>query len=359
MRLIGRKKVEEIRQWLSENGLDAAVFINHEPVLDSNIAYLSGFSGMLNGALLLTPENIHLITTELDYERAQSQAHADDIFKCKHSLHLYQSIRHHCGKYKKIGVVKNKFTVEMMERMKMRPSGLVDVSSLMERGRMVKEPGEIEAIRKSASMCNSGVKFLEGFLREGVKENEIAAEIERTLKMVGSERPPFDTIVTSGQRSMFIHPSPPASDTPIARGLGIVDFGAVHMEYSSDITVPFLHGRPSGRQQQMIDTVSNVWSSLEKTIKAGVKTKVLHDIYEKKLKSAGFGVKHSIGHSVGLDVHEYPSLSGTDVELKVDMVLAIEPGVYEKNAGGFRLENMVLVKKNGCEMLTKSKLIRM
>jgi Xaa-Pro aminopeptidase len=359
MRLIGRKKLEEIRQKLGENGLDAALFVNSEPVLDSNIAYLSGFSGMLNGALILSHESMNLITTELDYDRAQSQANADDIFKCKHHTHLFQSIKHHCSKHKKIGVVKNLFTVEMMERLDVKPSGITDVSSLMERSRMIKGPQEIEIIRKGASVCNSGVKFLEGFLREGVKENEVAAEIERTLKVMGSERPPFDTIVTSGGRSMFIHPSPPASDIPLSYGMGIVDFGVVHREYTTDITVPFLMGKPTERQEQMIETISGVWDILIKKVRDGVQTKILHDIYEKSLKASGFDVKHSLGHSVGLEVHEYPSLSGTDMELKEGMVLALEPGVYEKNAGGHRLENMVLVKKKGCEILTKSKLIRM
>ncbi|UCD03382.1 MAG: aminopeptidase P family protein [Candidatus Aenigmatarchaeota archaeon] len=359
MRLIGRKKVEEIRGKIVDSGLDAAVFVNNEPVMDSNIAYLSGFSGMLNGALILTPEGMELITTELDYDRAQNQAHVDDIFRCKHRLHLFQSIRHHCEKYKKIGAVKNKFTVEMMEKMNIPHAGLVDVSPFMERVRMVKEPQEIVVIRKGASICDSGVKFLEGFLRARVKENEIAAELERNMKIMGSERPPFDTIVTSGQRSMFIHPSPPASDTPVAQGLGLVDFGAVYREYSTDITVPFLFGRPSERQEQMIETISGVWEALGKKIRAGVKTNTLHDIYEKKLKAANFRIKHSLGHSVGLEVHEYPSLSGTEAELREGMVLAIEPGVYDKKAGGCRLENIVLVKKNGCEMLTKSKLIRM
>jgi Xaa-Pro aminopeptidase len=359
MRLIGRNKVEEIRQKITENGLDAALFVNSEPVLDSNISYLTGFGGMLNGALILSPDDIRLITTDLDYDRAQAQANADDILKCKHSLQLYQSIKNHCKKYKKMGVMKDKFTVEMLERTGVRRSGLTDISLLMERVRMVKEPQEIDVIRRGASICNSGVKFLEGFLRNGVKENEVAAELERSLKIMGSERPPFDTIVTSGNRSTFIHPSPPASDRKIGNGLGLVDFGVVHKEYSTDITVPFICGKPNEVQKNMIGTVSSIWEGLRKKIKGGVKTKMLHDIYESRLSSSGFDIKHSLGHSVGLDVHEYPSLSGAEIELKEGMVLAIEPGIYDKNAGGCRLENTILVKKNSCEILTKSKLIRM
>jgi Xaa-Pro aminopeptidase len=359
MRLIGRKKIDEIRDRLTEKGLDAALFVNSEPVIDSNISYLSGFSGMLNGALILGAEDMRLVTTELDYDRAQTQAYVDEILRCGDSMHLYQSLKRQCGKYRKIGVVKNKFTVEMAERSGIRTNGLVDVSPVLERARMVKEPGEIEVIRKCADISNGGVQFLQGFLREGIRENEVAAELERNLKIRGSEYPPFETIVTSGGRSTFVHPSPPASDKSIGPGLGIVDFGAVFRGYSTDVTVPFAAGKPSERQRQMIDAVMSAWEAVIKRLKAGIKTKTLHDIYEKAIEDAGFGVKHSLGHSVGLDVHEYPSVSGTDTELKDGMVLAIEPGAYDRKSGGCRLENTIVVKKNGCELLTKSKLIRM
>ncbi len=359
MRLIGRKKIEEIRERVAEKGLDAALFVNDEPVIDSNIAYLSGFSGMLNGVLIISPDTTKLITTELDYDRAQEQAHVDDLFSCKHSLHLYQSLRSHCKGYRKVGVVKKKFTLEMVERTGIRPSGCVDISTLMERVRMIKEPKEIETIRKSAGICNNGVKFLEGFLREGIRESEVAAELERNLKMTGSEHPPFETIVTSGTRGVFVHPNPPASEKTVGPGLGIVDFGAVYKDYVTDITVPFVSGRPTERQDRMIQTVVSAWEDIRKKLRAGVKTKTLHDIYEKAVESSGFKVKHSLGHSLGLEVHEYPSISGTDVRLKKGMVLAIEPGVYDRKAGGCRLENTLLINKGGCEMLTKSKLIRM
>jgi len=358
MKILGSKKIVELRESLREKGLEAALFVNNEPVLDTNISYLSGFSGMLNGALIVSHEDVRLITTELDYERAQMQAHVDEIFRCKNSLNLYQSIRNHCKKYKKMGVVKNKFTVEMSERIGLKPSGMIDVSVMMERCRMVKEPDEIDNIRKCADICNSGLKFLEGFIREGVKENEVAAELERILKIRGSEYPPFETIVTSGSRSRFIHPNPPASDMPIKQGLGLVDFGAVHKNYSTDVTLPFTVGKLNERQQQMTDVVLSLWDDIIKMIRPGVKTNTIHDIFENRLKKYGFDVKHSLGHSLGLEVHEYPSVSGTEVELKEGMIIAIEPGVYEKNTGGCRLENTILVKKNGCEELTKSKLIR-
>jgi Xaa-Pro aminopeptidase len=359
MRVIGRKKLEEIREKIAEKGLDAALFVNDEPVIDSNIAYISGFSGMLKGFLIVSHDVTRLITMDLDYERAQEQAHVDDLFKCKHSLHLYQSLRSHCKGYRKVGVVKKKFTLEMAEKTGIRPSGCVDISSLMERARMVKEPKEIEIIRKSAGICNKGVKFLGGFLREGVRESEVAAELERNLKMMGSERPPFETIVSSGKRGMFVHPNPPASENTIRPGLGLVDFGATYRGYATDVTVPFVSGRTSERQDHMIQTIVSLWEDVRKKLRAGVKTKTLHEIYEKAVESSGFKVKHSLGHSLGLDVHEYPSVSGADVRLKKGMVLAIEPGVYDRKLGGCRLENTVMINGGGCEVLTKSKLIRM
>ncbi len=342
MRVIGRKKIGEIREKIAEKGLDAALFINSEPVLDSNIAYLSGFSGMLSGALIVDPESIRLITTGIDYDRAKEEASADEISKCKDSFHLFQNVKGHCESYRKVGVVKNKFTVEMAERTGMGPSRLADVRLLMERTRMVKGRKEIELIRKSADICNKGIKFLEGFIREGVKENEVAAELERQMKSMGSECPPFETIVTSGSRSFFIHPNPPASGMSIKQGPGLVDFGAVYRNYSTDVTVPFAAGKLNERQQEMAQVVTSLWDDIRKKIKPFVKTSTLHNMFEKMVQKSGFDVKHSLGHSLGLEVHEYPSVSGTETELKKGMVLAIEPGVYERGSGGCRLSHPFL-----------------
>jgi Xaa-Pro aminopeptidase len=313
---------------------------------------------MLNGALILSQSGVKLVTTGLDYERAVEQASADEIIECGHNQGLYKILGKQCRKYKKIGVAKSRFTIEMADNIGLGKSRLADIDGLMKRERSVKEPREIDAIQRCSDICNRCVKFLESRLRAGLKESELGAELDSELKRKGSERQPFETIVSSGARSAFVHPYPPASGRRIGRGLGLVDFGAVYRGYANDITVPFVVGKADRKTDKMIETVFSVWDRVLKKIRHGAATKSLHDVYEKGLKDAGFAVKHSLGHGVGLDVHEYPSFGDRKVKLEQCMTIAVEPGVYVKKTGGCRFENTILVNKSGCDVLTKSKLIR-
>jgi len=355
----GRKKTEELISKMTEMGLDALVFVNNEPLLDTNIAYLTGFRGMLNGALVFTPDGTTLITTGLDYSRAEKEAEADEIVKIPSSSGFYKFLGSKIKGYKKLGVIKNLFSVEMAEKMRLKLAALEDVKPIMSKLRSVKTEGEIEAIRKAGRICNKGLDIISGMLAREVTETEIAAELESELKKSGSEHLAFETIVTSGKRSALVHPAPPASQKAVGRGLGLVDFGAVYDGYSTDVTVPFALGKINAKEEILIETVISVWDELRNLLKHGTKTSNLHDIYVNHMKRGGLEVRHSLGHGVGMDVHEYPSLSSPESMLEEGMVVAVEPGAYLDGVGGCRLENTILIKRNGYEMLTKSKLIRM
>jgi Xaa-Pro aminopeptidase len=358
MRLISKGKIKAILEKLEQLKVDAAVFVNMEPLIDSNIAYLSGFSGMLNGILVLRKEGTHLLTTALDYERALEEASVDEVVKISGKERAKDAVKPLLSKARRIGVVKDRFTLGAMGKLKIPESKLVDIEKIMREERSVKEEKEIGAVKKSAWISNTGVKFLQDFIRKGVRENEVAAELERCLRASGSERTPFDIIVTSGYRSSIVHPYPSASSKKIGPGLGLVDFGAVYRGYVTDVTVPFLVGNGNKKTEKVVDTVMSAFDVIVKKIKDGVSAAKISKAYENSIKSGGFQVKHSLGHGIGLDTHDSPSFTEADSVLVKNMTLAVEPGAYVKGFGGCRIENDLIVKKSGCEMLTKSKLIR-
>lgn len=358
MRLITSKKIEGILEKLARLDVQTALFVNSEPVIDSNIAYLSGFSGMLNGVLVLHRDGMHLLTTALDYERALEQASVDEIVKMTEKETLGKVLKRLLPKAKKIGIVKDRFTLGTCAKLKIPKPRLVDIEKIMSAERAIKEEKEIEAIEKSAGISNKGVKFLQDFIQKGVKENEVAAELGRELLARGSECSPFDIIVSSGHRSSFVHPYPSSSNKKIGPGLGLVDFGAVYHGYVTDVTVPFLVGYVTKKEEAIVETVFSTYDEILLKIKDGVDIKSIYSIYKDRLRMGGFKIKHSLGHGIGLETHESPALNGLGGKLLENMTLALEPGVYVKGVGGCRLENDLVVTPSGSDVMTKSKLIR-
>ncbi|MBN2330767.1 MAG: aminopeptidase P family protein [Candidatus Aenigmarchaeota archaeon] len=358
MRLISRKKVEAILGRLRQLEVDAAIFINSEPLIDTNIQYLSGFGGMLDGILVLTADGTHLLTTQLDYDRAQEESSVDVVSRMSPREKASRTIKPIVARSRKIGVIKNRFTIAHLAKLGIPASKLVDIDGIMRDERAIKEDKEIEALTKSARISNRGVRFLRGFLKKGVRENEVSAELDRELRTRGSERTPFDIIVTSGSRSFKVHSCPASTSKRIGRGLGLVDFGSVYRGYVTDVTVPFLAGRASAREEMLARTAVSVFGEVSGMIKPGASIDSVAKRYESLIKSNGFEVKHSLGHGIGLDTHDSPSLARGKGKLAAGMTLAIEPGVYKRGIGGCRLENDFLVTGSGACAMTKSKLIR-
>jgi Xaa-Pro aminopeptidase len=359
MRLITEKKVAGIGRRLSEEGFDAAVFVSTGALEDRNIQYLTGLGGVQGGAVVLRKGRVHLLVNSLDYDRATYCATADDITKTE-GKDLAKMLAELCAGAKSVGCVKGRLTASASDALKRKGLRMKDIGDLMDTERACKEPKEIEAIEKCARMANGGIKFLEDFLEKGMKESSAAAELERKLRALGSERAPFETIVTSGKRSAFIHPCPSATDAKIGNGLGLVDFGATFRGYVCDVTVPFLVGTPTSRQEKMMDAVMSAAGDIEKMLKPGTDTGKISGAFKKRLDSAHLEMKHSAGHGIGLEVHEHPSLSAKPAStLCMGMALAVEPGAYVPGVGGFRIENDFIITKNGGRKLTKSNLIRL
>ena len=222
--------------------------------------------------------------------------------------------------------------------------------------RMIKGSVEIDVIRKAALIADLTYDCVLRLIKPGMTELELSAHIDFLMKTFKASSPAFETLVSSGKLSAYPHGKP--TEKKLGKGDVIVmDFGARYKGYNSDITRMLSLGAPSKKHRMIYDAVLSAQASAIAKVRHGIAAKdvdkAARDALKKKKLEKYF--RHGTGHGIGLQVHEGPrvSLSSKDI-LKEGMVITIEPGVYLPGVGGFRVEDMVLVKKGGCEILTKS-----
>jgi len=246
--------------------------------------------------------------------------------------------------------------------------------------RIVKTPAEIKLIKKSAAITSSCVKIIErGLKRKNVTEKQLAGMIDRNIKRQKAGLA-FPTIVTCGRRAVYIHAKP---TNKRIQGLGYADFGAKYKGYCTDMTVPFVKGDIGKDERQILDATLSVYKRLVKSARAGSLCWKMQDEFEKLLAARSYKVRHSVGHGLGRDIHELPSLTKIrhrktkdkrrqrrlnawknrvwpgmkKLKFQPGMVFTIEPGIYVRGIGGCRLENDFLMTKHGAKQLTHSKLL--
>ncbi len=365
MGVISNKKIKVFRKSLMNKKIEVAILLCSEPIHDINIEYFTGFQQTKYhsfSCLLMTQNKTTLITSALEYDRAVEQAKADEIINlkdCDNSLTkvLKEKFKHIYS----IGVIERIFPYKISR--KFSEIKFQDISDIIDEVRSIKEKKEIDLIKKSCSIVNHGIKVIEENLSTKITEKELALILEQELIGKGADELAFPTIVTSGKRSAYIHPYPSFSDQKIKKGLGLVDFGVRYKGYCSDITVPFTIGKLSKKQNMIVKTVKEAYQKAIHSLKVDYPTWAIHDIAEKTINKNGFEFKHSLGHGLGLEIHDLPNLSPKpknkedwkEIKLKENMVFTIEPGVYLPNIGGCRLENDVLMTKKGPKILTNSK----
>jgi len=251
-------------------------------------------------------------------------------------------------------------------RKALRETRLKPLNQLVQEFRMVKDPTELASIKKAAELTDSSVEAALDAIKLGITECEVAAEMEYAMRKSGSEGIAFDTIVASGARSAFPHGgcstehllAGGCTDQKIRKGEFIViDVGARHNNYRADLTRTFIVGKPSTKQKKIYEVVKEAQQKAFETMKAGVRTRDVDAVARKLIEKAGFGkyFVHGLGHGVGLEVHEAPTLNSVSKErLKAGNVVTDEPGIYIVNYGGVRIEDTVLVHKDHAEKLTKA-----
>jgi len=340
----------DITAKLPEKKVDALLVVS-----PANVRYLSDFAGS-NGLMLLTPSETHFFTDpRYAVEASRNITGAVHVIKGPLLAGVASVIQR--KRLKKIGFESSWLRYDEYARLKEQlPLGvsLHPVGRLIEERRMLKSPEEIAKIRNSVEVNSEAYARVVKRLRPGVSELDVAAEIEFQMKVLGAEKPAFDTIVAAGARSALPHAHP----TPHRiqeNELLLIDMGASVEGYSSDMTRMLHLGAPPKRVRQMYKAVLEAQLAGIAAVREGVKAGKVDAVTRNVLKKYKLGRAfiHSTGHGLGLEIHEGPRVGRKDqTKLQEGMAITIEPGVYVEGWGGLRIEDTVLVTAKGCEVLT-------
>jgi len=236
-----------------------------------------------------------------------------------------------------------------------RKKGLVEFKGLTAGLRAVKEGEEISILRKSCRIAYKTFGIIKPRIKPGRTELSVSREMEDIMQAMGAKGPSFNLIVGFGPDSALPHHE--TSDRPLRKNSAVLlDFGCVYNGYCSDITRTYFYGKPDAEFRKVYAIVDAAQKAGVKKVKAGVKTFDIDKACRDHIADAGFGqyFTHGTGHGVGLEIHEAPTLNTKSKEtLEAGMAVTVEPGIYLYGKFGVRIEDSVLVKKNGCEILTK------
>ncbi len=347
-----KERQEKMRKMMKK--IDALIIMN--PI---NVYYLTGFEGA--GYLLITPTQTILYTGFIDKEPAKN-AVCDDVIILKGKLNIGMIKTAPFKHLKNIGIESSISYAEFMHLQKLlkkKRKRLIPVTGKVEALRLTKSEEEIKLIKKAAEISDEVFGEIQKMIKPGITEREIAIEIDYQLKKKGARRASFEVIVAAGENGALPHAI--SGDYKIKEGDMItIDMGAQYKGYCSDMTRTFAVGEPSQEMKKIYKIVKEAQERAIEAVKPGIKVRELDKIARDFIKKEGFGkyFGHSLGHGIGLQVHEAPRVSWLGKgELKENMVITIEPGIYIPGKGGVRIEDMVVVRKEGPEILTKSKKI--
>jgi Xaa-Pro aminopeptidase len=352
-----RTRQKKLQEHLATTRFDA-LLISHLP----NIHYLCGFTG--SAGLLLVEEAGSVFFTDVRYDtQARDEVKGAKVVIARKAL-LAGLGEWLAGRRKRargwvIGIEAEHVTIAEKKRLtEVRPSGVTikDAPSIVERARMVKDADELNQIRAAVAL---GAKLFDRaleVLRPGVKETEVAGEMEYAARHGGAEEMSFPTIIASGARSALPHGR--ASSQPITPGGFVVcDFGVILAGYCSDQTRTVWVGPVPDEARTVYEAVRESQQAAIDAVRPGIPVGRVDEAARKILQKAGLGryFTHSTGHGVGLEIHEVPRVADGQREiLQSGVVITIEPGVYFPGKWGVRIEDMVAVTASGCEVLTPS-----
>ena len=343
------KRTDALKQSATKQGKPSNFIIFNQ----TNLTYFTNFSG---ATALLIPEqgeNV-LYVSGVNYEQAKAEAKDVTVELLKRSENLMEKIAKQAPA-KKFAV--DTLPIESWRALAKAVGGeekLEPANNLIRELRKTKDNQEIVLIREACKLADIGIQVASETIRAGIKEKDVAAEVEYAMRKAGSDGTAFETIVASGYCCAYPHGT--FLDKTIRRGdLVVVDLGATYKFYRSDITRTFIAGKPSEKQRKIYETVQLAHQKAFETIKHGVLASEVDMAARRVIEEAGFGefFVHNLGHGVGLEVHEAPILSPDSKDvLEAGNVVTDEPGIYVPGFGGVRTEDTVLVTRDGAEKLT-------
>lgn len=345
---------EKIKNAVPDKEFDAVLVLS--PV---NRRYITGFPSSA-GYVIVRPDKTVFITDFRYYEAAKK--------KCGNGIEvilqkkLYDQINACLESCKKVLVEESFITIFSFEVLKEKLSEKIlytGASEALGVLRSVKTQEEICKIAKAQQITDDAFSYIVNYIADnlglGLTEAQVALELEYYMRSNGSHGIAFNTIAVSGAKSAMPHGAP--ADIPLSRGFLTMDFGAAYEGYCSDMTRTICIGKPTEKMKDVYDAVLNAQIQALEYISAGKTGKDVDGIARAYINYRGYEGKfgHSLGHSLGLEVHETPHFSASNEKsIPCGAVLSVEPGIYLEGEFGVRIEDIVNITENGCKNLTKS-----
>ena len=344
------ERLQRLQKLMTEKSLEA-ILITH-PV---NRQYLSGFDGS-NGALLVGEKEAFLFTDFRYLEQAGKQAPHCELRPWKAGLGEALKPVIEAAGWSSLAFEEEQVTYGLYRRLQdTLPLELTPEKGLVEELRAVKSSAEIESLREGAAVMDRAFDYLLELARPGMTEREVAVELEFFLRRQGSTGTRFSYIVASGERGSLPHGI--ASGKRLNAGeLVTVDFTGTFGGYATDMTRTFALGEPGPRAREIYEIVRRAQEEARERLEPGMSGIEADALARNIIDEAGYGeyFGHGLGHGLGLEVHERPTLSPrSDDILAPGMVVTAEPGIYIPRWGGVRIEDMVLITSGGAESLTR------
>lgn len=348
-------RIEVLRRQMQNMDADVFLVTNAE-----NRRYLSGFTGS-SGTLVVARNDTYIVTDFRYFEQVAREVPAYTLHKQTGLMQDAVGELLDDLQPARLGFEADSLTVAQYKNWReTAPDGITWVATegLLKQIRAHKDDAEIRRLRKAQEMTDRAFEHFLTLIQPGKTELELAWELDVTLHELGAEGPAFETIVAVGENSSLPHYRP--GDREVEAGdIVLVDFGAVVEGYHADMTRTLIVGDPDDEYRHVYDVCLGALNAAEEAIHAGMNCREAHDLVHEYLRQYDYGDNfgHSLGHGVGLSIHEEPALSPRAPEeatIPLNSAITLEPGIYISGWGGIRIEDLVIARSDGVEILTQS-----
>jgi len=380
MRPITEEKFESILKFLEEKKIDVLMITDYENSRNVNLQYLSSHP---TDATMLINSSGESVLVPWDVPLAENLSEVDEIINpANFSYNLFLAVKDLFeNRWKKSSItvgVHSTTSYGFIVKMKAIIPGVkyfeepIQIQQLLEKLRATKTEFEIKKLLKAAQIGTKTIKDIHDFCTNAPDgtEKDLSFLVRKKLAEYGADDVAFEPLVANSSRAHEIHQHPFASDQKFGLpGLALIDFGAKFHGYNSDITVPISFGKLSEEQIKMQEITIKSYDAAIEMIDIDMPLWKIHDTAEQILKKGGYSMPYSLGHGLGLAVHDSPFISRKPTDdyskkhwkeetIQDGMVFTIEPGAYKQGLGGQRLENDVLIRNGKVEIITNSELLK-
>lgn len=345
-----KMRVKKLLQWLGKKKASGVIITGRK-----NIQYFSGFRGS-NGMLFVGSDGTKGLITDFRYiSQAEIQSPEWPIVQASGSL--FDAVGDILKKEKGLWLFEDQQMTVYDYHLLPTDIGIELKPCNLDFFRQIKSKEEIEKIKIAADIADRAFELLTSYVRPGKTEKELQIYLDYKMLELGAEKQSFPTIVGSGPNGALPHAVP--GDRKVRQGdFVVIDFGAVYQGYCSDETRTIAIGKADQKQKEIYGIVLEAQLAALSAVRVGVENREVDSVARDIITKAGYGSQfgHGLGHSLGLEVHENPRFSPSEepVLMEENMIMTIEPGIYLPEWGGVRIEDLVVVRPDGCEIISKT-----